>query len=54
MSAATPEELHELISHLLHSGGSLWVPGALPHVRNWPVRFIPPELPMICMGSGHL
>lgn len=41
----TPDRNHDLIVHLLHSGGALWVPGAKPHARNEPVSFTPPQLP---------
>lgn len=43
MQAQTPEDDHDLIVHLLHGGGSLWIPGAKP--RNEPAPFTPPELP---------
>lgn len=43
MPAQNPNECHDLIVHLLHFGGSLWVPGAASH--NEPVPFAPLELP---------
>lgn len=41
----TPDDYHDLIVHLLHSGGPLWVPGAKPHARNKAVMFEPDDLP---------
>ncbi len=44
-SLMTPDDYHDLIVHLLHSGGPLWVPGARPNARNEPVPFTAPQLP---------
>ena len=44
-SLETPDDYHDLIVHLLHSGGPLWVPGAKPHARNQAVMFEPDDLP---------
>lgn len=41
----TTDDYHDLIVHLLHSGGALWVPGAKPHSRNQAVMFEPDDLP---------
>ena len=41
----TPDDYHDLIVHLLHSGGALWIPGAKPHARNQAVMFEPDDLP---------
>ncbi len=40
-----PDDYHNLIVHLLHSGGPLWGPGAKPNARNEPVPFTAPQLP---------
>ncbi|GAT06221.1 uncharacterized protein RMCFA_6332 [Mycolicibacterium fortuitum subsp. acetamidolyticum] len=42
----TPDDYHDLIVHLLHSGEALWVPGAKPHARNEAVMFEPDDLPV--------
>lgn len=28
------DDTHDLLVHLLHSGGPLWVPGSQPHARG--------------------
>ncbi len=40
-----PDDYHNLIVHLLHSGGPLWGPGAKLNARNEPVPFTAPQLP---------